>query len=90
MATADITELIVLADQEIADRGLSSRGSVKTISMFLTASMIALKQPQTASLGPMSATASASVVDWRGLAESLIQRSGTPPIHVANDPLPNE
>ena len=92
MASADITALIVLADAEIDARELDGRGSniKKQISMFLTASMIALKQPQTASLGGVSANASASVIDWRKLAEDLIKRSGEPPIVIANDPLPNE
>jgi len=92
MASADITALIVLADAEIDERLLNTRPANvrKRISMFLTAELIALKQPQTAQLGPMSATASASVTTWRELAENLILRAGDPPIFLKNDPLPNE
>jgi len=92
MANADITALIVLADAEIDARELDGRAAniKKRISMFLTAELIAMRTPQTANIGPLSASASTSVADWRQLAESLILRSGGLPIEITNDPLPNE
>ena len=88
---ADITALIVLADAEINARLLHNRNSNvrKLISMYLTASIIALREPQTASTGGISHV-TMGAKDWREMAESLIKRSGEPPIIVANDPLPNE
>ena len=92
MASADITSLIVLADAEIDARELDGRAAdiKKRISMFLTAELIALKQPGQANIGPLSSSPSTSTTDWRKLAENLILRSGEPPIEIVNDPLPNE
>ncbi len=90
---ADITALIVLADAEIAARGLTTLGSdvLKTISMYLTADMI---QPETTR---STTTASLNAQpppppNWRKHAEQLITRclAGTPPIYVSNDPVPTE
>jgi hypothetical protein len=90
LSDTDITALIVLADQEIADRLLTSRGSVKLISMYLTASLIALREPQTMSTGGVSTSVPMTSKDWREMAESLIRRTGGLPIIIKNDPLPNE
>jgi hypothetical protein len=86
----EITALIVLADQEITDRKLTARGSVKRISMYLTAEMIALKEPSSMAAGGISTSTPLDAKGWRDMAESLIKRAGEPPIVVANDPLPNE
>lgn len=88
---ADVTSLITLADAEISARGLDTRNAniLKTISMYLTADLIANTKPPSASIGSLGSSEH-SVQMWRLKAEDLIRFTGEPPIKIRNDPLPNE
>jgi len=68
-----VTELIVQADSEISGRGLSSIKSVKLVSMLLTASIIALRDPKSRSIGEFVETLRGPE-DYRKLAEDIIAR----------------
>jgi len=71
----DMETLIGLADQEIADRSLSDR-TAKTrrlLSMLLAASYIALRDPDSVSIGEYREATSPS--RWREAAERLIASS---------------
>jgi len=91
LADADLTALIVLADQEITTRQMTGRAAniLKMISMYLTASMVAMRDPYIRSIGDFR-DQKLSGKDWRDLAHDLIRRTGPSPYVIANEPLPWE
>ena len=87
----EITTLIDLADAEITGRGMNTRSSSlrKVISMLLTASLIAGRDPKSRGIGEYSDTLM-TPKDWRDLAESTVKKTGSIPFFVANEPMPWE
>ena len=78
LADADLTALIILADQEISDRNLSGNANIKkTISMWLTASMAAAKDPSSSSTGDYHETIN-TAKDYRDYIEEYIIRTRVP------------
>lgn len=88
LADVDVTALIVLADAEIDARGLNSRPTnvVKLISMLITASLIAIREPSSRATDGVSESYM-SAQDWRKQAEDQITRSGDLPLIVYTEPI---
>lgn len=91
LTNANITSLIVLADQEIVTKQLTARAAndLKTISMLLTAAWIAGRDPYVRSVGDYREQR-LTAKDWRELAKDHIRSTGPSPDIAANDPLPWE
>lgn len=99
LTDADLTELITLADAEMAGRGFTtptwSTALRKLVSMLLTASLCALRDPESRSIGDYSEKIM-TAGDWRDYAEDKIAKvsgiSGAGGIALIswNDPLPEE
>lgn len=93
LSDANITALIVLADAEITARSMDSRPAnvLKTISMFLTAAIIAGRDPKSYGLGEYRQT-SMTAMDWRGVAEKQILLTSPMDVFglVGLEPLPSE
>jgi hypothetical protein len=71
---ADITALIVQADAEMLEREMSfTTTNMKTISALITASLIALKDPESRGVGDYSEKVR-SPQEWRDAAEGLAER----------------
>jgi hypothetical protein len=83
VSDSDITALIVLADAEILDRGLTgfSAAALQEISMLLTAEKIVMRDPKsraayyTVEVGLNEAVRFASAEDYRAAAERRIKSS---------------
>lgn len=75
LTDVNITALIVIADAEITARHITSTsrsaGVLKLISMYLTASYIAMRDPHSRSVGKYRETV-ASAKDWMLLANQKI------------------
>ena len=86
LSDEDVTAEIVQADAEITARLLDSRPAdvKKTISMLLTAELIALKEPRTIAMGGASMQAPSSAGDYREHAEKQIAKTGKIPFKVIN------
>ena len=78
LSPADLTALIILSDQEISDRNLSGNANIKkTISMWITASMAAAKDPSSSSTGDYNETIN-TAKDYRDYIEDYIRRTRVP------------
>jgi hypothetical protein len=76
LSDIEVTEIIVLADAEIAERDLDmSSGNLKQLSIYLTAEKIAQREPSSSQLGPGNYSVAMTPQDWRKAAEDLIQRT---------------
>lgn len=75
LTDSDVETLISLADQEMADRSLDDRPAKtkRLLSMLLAASYIALRDPDSVSIGEYREATSPS--RWRDAAERLIASS---------------
>jgi len=75
LTDGEVETLIGLADQEMADRSLGDRPAKtkRLLSMLLTASYIALRDPDSVSIGEYREATSPS--RWREAAERLIASS---------------
>jgi len=84
----EITAIIVLADAEMTARGLDEGASniKKLISMLITASLCALRDPASKSIGEYTES-KLSAEGWRSLAENYISHLVDIPFLVANDPI---
>lgn len=91
LADADLTALIVLADEEIDVRLLNTRSTniKKRISMYLTADMAVNTDPPMVTVGGVTIQSHRDD-SWRRKAEAFILNTGDLPIEIKNDPLPNE
>lgn len=89
-----LTALIVLADAEMSDRGITSTnysaGTLKQVSMLITASLAAMNEITTYGKSDYSSTGESMPKYYRKLAEDLIVRGGELPLYVWNEPLPDE
>jgi len=85
---ADLTSEIVLADAEIDARNLSDLGAnlLLNISRFIVASYVANRDPASGPVGEGS-QAYRSPVEWRLLAERLINAVSGLPFVTYNEPV---
>ncbi len=76
---ADITAMITQADQEIRDRDISGNANtLKTLSMLITAALIAFKDPRSQGVGDYSES-NRDPKEWREDAERFIRDTLTQP-----------
>ncbi len=76
---ADITSMIIQADQEIRDRDIDgSANTLKTVSTLITAALIAFKDPRSQGIGDYSES-NRDPKEWRDEAENFIKRTLTIP-----------
>ncbi len=86
MIDADVTALITLADQEITDRGLTARpaSQLQRLSMFITASMVAFRDPSSRSIGDYK-DALRGPSEYRREADRIMMEEGEILLKVTTD-----
>jgi hypothetical protein len=88
LTDGNIGSLITLADAEMTARGLDEGASdvKKLISMLITASLCAMRDPATKSIGEYT-EAKLNAEGWRNLAETHISHLVEIPFLAVNDPI---
>ena len=88
LTDGNIGSLITLADAEMTARGLDEGASdiKKLISMLITASLCALRDPASKSIGEYTES-KLNAEGWRNLAENYISHLVEIPFLAVNDPI---